>query len=79
VKALILKEFEIVETVQCEQTGHAHGAAPHAAYILDNGDGTTFEVCALDAVARPEAVDVPAGAVAGVTADPTVPAAELNS
>ena len=69
-KALILKEFDIVETVQCERP---HGAAPHTAYILDNGDGTTFEVCSLDAVARPETVDVAALAVADAVAEPTVP------
>lgn len=69
-KALILKEFEIVETVQCEPP---HGPAPHTAYILDNGDQTTFKVCSLDAVARPETVDVAAVAVADAMADPTIP------
>ena len=61
VKILILKEFDVIETVQCD---HDPAAPPHTAYRVTAGvpepDGLSFMVCSLDAVARPDVLEAPA-------------------
>lgn len=60
-KILILKEFDVIETVEC--LTHTDGAPSHTKYIVSAGDCVTnFEVCSLDAVARPDMLEAPAPA-----------------
>lgn len=62
-KILILKEFDVIETVECD---HDPAAPPHTAYRVKAGtpepDGLSFMVCSLDAVARPDVLEAPAPA-----------------
>lgn len=60
-KILILKEFDVIETVKCD---HDASAPSHTAYRVDSGEPTpennSFTVCSLDAVARPDVLEAPA-------------------
>lgn len=72
-KILILKEFDVLETVECD---HDPAAPPHTAYRVKAGapepDGLSFTVCALDAAARPDVLEAPAPSAAP-TEPPGVP------
>lgn len=66
-KILILKEFDVADTIECD---HDPAAPPHPAYLIEVGifeHSEPMKVCSLDAVARPDVLEAPA------PAEPEVP------
>lgn len=63
-KILIMKEFDVLHTAECD---HDASAPSHTMYFIDaseddpaQSEGSGLWVCSLDAVARPDALEAPA-------------------